>query len=309
MGCHPNGPSLDNIGRPLDANLPFLFKFLSVAKSLSIQVHPTKEHAEQLHKANPTAYTDANHKPEMAIALTRVSLLYGFRVDWSRVLNQYLEIPHKATLCELVEYLLTAYDLNRVYDKILDRVGFNPLTPTDELFVRLSEQHPGDKGALLAMFMNVVELEPGQAVSIGPNIPHAYLSGDLVECMACSDNVIRVGLTNKFKDTNALLSCVSYETGLPRVQPVTSYYESGFVEFDVANLFIQNSKTISTNDGQLIIAVMSGTGHISTDDFEYMLKPCIVLYVPPCKKLTITATDPLNIWMAIAGTNFTNLFS
>ena len=48
-----------------------LVQVLSVGKALSIQAHPTKEHAKELHKAFPQHYPDANHKPEMAIALTQ----------------------------------------------------------------------------------------------------------------------------------------------------------------------------------------------------------------------------------------------
>ncbi len=47
--------------------LPFLFKVLSVNKSLSIQAHPTKEHATILHNHFPETYPDPNHKPELAI--------------------------------------------------------------------------------------------------------------------------------------------------------------------------------------------------------------------------------------------------
>lgn len=46
---------------------------------------------------------------------------------------------------------------------------------------------------------------------IKPNLPHAYLSGDCVECMASSDNVIRAGLTPKFKDVDHLLRIIQYE--------------------------------------------------------------------------------------------------
>ena len=60
-------------------NLPFLFKVLSVNKALSIQAHPDKKHAEELHKARPDIYKDSNHKPEMAIALTDFEGLCGFR--------------------------------------------------------------------------------------------------------------------------------------------------------------------------------------------------------------------------------------
>ena len=45
----------------------------------------------------------------------------------------------------------------------------------------------------------------------GPNEPHAYLSGDCVECMANSDNVVRAGLTPKFKDVKTLCAMLNYD--------------------------------------------------------------------------------------------------
>jgi mannose-6-phosphate isomerase class I len=44
-----------------------------------------------------------------------------------------------------------------------------------------------------------VRLAPGEAIFLAANEPHAYVSGELVECMAASDNVIRAGLTPKFR--------------------------------------------------------------------------------------------------------------
>lgn len=100
MGTHPNGPSMlkGPNGLSLEAHiasdpqmlgaesrkrfgdqLPYLFKVLSVNKALSIQAHPDKKHAEQLHKERPDVYKDDNHKPEMAIALTDFEALCGFR--------------------------------------------------------------------------------------------------------------------------------------------------------------------------------------------------------------------------------------
>ena len=38
-----------------------------------------------------------------------------------------------------------------------------------------------------------------QAIYLPANEPHAYVSGELVECMATSDNVIRAGLTPKLR--------------------------------------------------------------------------------------------------------------
>lgn len=58
-----------------------------------------------------------------------------------------------------------------------------------------------------------VTLKEGQAIYLAANEPHAYLSGELLEVMATSDNVIRAGLTPKFKHTEVLCSSLTYETG------------------------------------------------------------------------------------------------
>ena len=46
------------------------------------------------------------------------------------------------------------------------------------------------------------------------NEPHAYLSGELLEVMATSDNVIRAGLTPKFKHTVVLCESLTYHQGV-----------------------------------------------------------------------------------------------
>ena len=85
MGTHPNGPSLivddinDQIGHPIGDDLTFLFKVLSVNQALSIQAHPNKHLAKVLHAQQPKNYPDANHKPEMLIALNDFEALCGFR--------------------------------------------------------------------------------------------------------------------------------------------------------------------------------------------------------------------------------------
>jgi mannose-6-phosphate isomerase len=59
-------------------DLPFLFKVLSVAQPLSIQAHPDRDLARALHALRPATYRDANHKPEMAVAVTEFRALCGF---------------------------------------------------------------------------------------------------------------------------------------------------------------------------------------------------------------------------------------
>lgn len=46
---------------------------------------------------------------------------------------------------------------------------------------------------------------------MGPNGPHAYISGDILECMALSDNTVRAGLSPKHKDVDTLLHMLIYK--------------------------------------------------------------------------------------------------
>ncbi len=75
-----------------------------------------------------------------------------------------------------------------------------------EVLIMAKEHGKADPGLLLAAAMNIETLDRGEGVFIPPHQPHAYLRGDLVECMACSDNVVRGGLTPKIKDIPTLLS-------------------------------------------------------------------------------------------------------
>merc|ERR1719499_1884386 len=83
MGTHHKAPAKTEGGKLLseviNQELPYLFKVLSVNKALSIQAHPTKKLAEQLHTERPDVYKDPNHKPEMTIALTPFEAMCGFR--------------------------------------------------------------------------------------------------------------------------------------------------------------------------------------------------------------------------------------
>lgn len=76
--------------------------------------------------------------------------------------------------------------------------------------LRLEQMYPNDVGVISAMLMNYVKLNPGEALVLGPDQLHAYVSGDCVECMATSDNVVRAGLTPKERDVNTLCSMLTY---------------------------------------------------------------------------------------------------
>ncbi|KAI0671529.1 mannose-6-phosphate isomerase [Trametes maxima] len=59
------------------------------------------------------------------------------------------------------------------------------------LIIEVNSQYPGDAGVLATtFFMNLAKLKKGEAIYIGADKVHAYLEGDIIECMAISDNVV-----------------------------------------------------------------------------------------------------------------------
>ncbi|MEY4560343.1 MAG: mannose-6-phosphate isomerase, class, partial [Actinomycetota bacterium] len=84
FGTHPTAPAqvLDAEGGTLTerfGELGYLVKFLAAANPLSIQAHPSKAHAARQFLNHHPSYSDANHKPELIIAITDFRALCGFR--------------------------------------------------------------------------------------------------------------------------------------------------------------------------------------------------------------------------------------
>ena len=49
-----------------------------------------------------------------------------------------------------------------------------------ELFCRISTDFPADVGCWSVYFLNFVTLQEGQSLFLGPNVPHAYISGGMI---------------------------------------------------------------------------------------------------------------------------------
>ncbi|KAF8651422.1 hypothetical protein AX16_004724 [Volvariella volvacea WC 439] len=232
-----------------NGNLPFLFKVLAIEKALSIQTHPDKKTAEVLHAQQPDIYKDPNHKPEMALAITPFKALCGF-LPLPRIatyLNSTPEfaslIPHetvsaflslsnsqtptgseeKSILKQVFEAVMTAEEsvFKAKLEALVKRYESGEARKDGEdedvveLVLRLNSQFPGDIGVFCAFMLNYVSLQPGEAIFLGAGEPHAYVSGDIMECMANSDNVIRAGLTPKLRDIPNLVSGLTYEASPP----------------------------------------------------------------------------------------------
>src|SRR5512143_3556822 len=92
-----------SVNEAFNGQLPFLLKVLSAREILSIQMHPNKQQALELHKQDPKNYPDTNHKPEIAIALDSLTALVGL-IDDKELQSVIKRYPELRTV--------TAYDQN-----------------------------------------------------------------------------------------------------------------------------------------------------------------------------------------------------
>ncbi|VDN05233.1 unnamed protein product [Thelazia callipaeda] len=333
MGVHANGPSkIASNGKLLsevisksqslladheNGTLQFLFKILSVNQALSIQSHPDKNKAKILHERDPTHYPDANHKPELAIALSSFQLLSGFRQsheiydniksfpELESLINSKsaIEILKSGNIDEkrvalkkiFSEYIRSSNEnvlkaVEQLYERLkkinlLLSIAENNRCTLEELLVRLNSEYPGDVGIFAPLFLNYFTLERGEAVFMGPNSPHAYLFGDCVECMGCSDNTVRAGLTPKFKDVDTLCSDLTFEmiepphffpktiaTGIREYAPPVS-------EFAVHEIG-SSANELSNVGASSIIITVKGSTEMHTDAKKFNAKRGEVYFIP-----------------------------
>ncbi len=216
------------------ARLPYLLKVLAADAPLSLQAHPTKEQARAGYAAEQAGhgrgvYTDGNHKPELLVALTPFAALCGFRApDVSAAVLAAFEVPELAPviaalragatgLRDAVETLLTWPEEGRA--ALVSAVTGVARAAEPEhryaadfaLVKDLAVHYPGDPGVLVALLLNHVRLEPGEAIWMPAGNLHAYLRGAGVEIMAASDNVLRGGLTPKHVDVEELVRVLRFE--------------------------------------------------------------------------------------------------
>lgn len=256
LGSHPGSPSRavapDSDWRDLrewesvsGEHLPFLLKVLSAAAPLSLQAHPTPEQArsgyareEELGLAPGDAarsYKDPYAKPEIIVAVEDgFEALCGFREpsETMVVLAELAELGCGTGLAKL-RSRLTGQDplrsatgwllsgdpvVSRLTAELARVAGEHP--GRFELLARIEEEHPGDPGMVVALLMNHVILQKGEALWLPAGNIHAYLRGTGIELMGPSDNVVRGGLTRKHIDVAELQRVVDFKPIRPsRLRP------------------------------------------------------------------------------------------
>jgi mannose-6-phosphate isomerase len=253
IGAHPGGPSTV-AGTPLTeliaaapeevlgeavvarygARLPYLLKVLAAAEPLSLQAHPDPAQAAAGYEAEEAEgvpvgaphrrYRDPYHKPELLVALTGFRALCGFRepgesatllggLGMAAELAPVIAKLAGGDLAGAVRWLLEYPEPAGLVAGVAANGG---------LAAELHAAYPGDAGVMVALLLNEVTLEPGEAIFMPAGNLHAYLHGAGVEIMAASDNVLRGGLTPKHVDVAELLRVLRFE---PLAEPVRAPVE------------------------------------------------------------------------------------
>ncbi|RAJ79313.1 mannose-6-phosphate isomerase [Chitinophaga dinghuensis] len=317
--------------------LPYLFKILDVKDMLSIQVHPTKEEAEKGFARENAAglpanapdrnYKDANHKPEIMVALSEFWLLHGFLPE-AQLKKVLLDTPEFTSLVSIYDaegyfgLYKTVMEMPQAMVNILLRplteraiplYKNNQLQKSDPAFwaARAVLNDPAsaeklDRGIFSIYFFNIVHCHPGQAVFQDAGIPHAYLEGQNVELMANSDNVLRGGLTPKHIDVPELLKHTRFEAVHPHIiggdkttDGLETIYPTPAPDFVVSDINIQAGQTYNhAANAPEIMIVMSGNATISDAETTITLQKGQCVFVAIGANYNITTNDNAAIYKA-----------
>jgi len=299
------------------SQLPYLFKVLAAAKPLSIQAHPSMPQAiagfERENQrgiaidAPERNYRDPNHKPECLCALTPFWALSGFRPteDILRLLASVWPDRRMTDLDLLASdgngegakrffgFLMSLSEREKL-GIIQAATGKLQSLPEEESAYRWAEalhrEYPLDIGIFSPMLLNLVCLEPHQALYLPAGTLHAYLDGVGIELMANSDNVLRGGLTSKHIDVPELLSVVDFSQKkenviLPvRANPCEYRYPCPAKEFELSLVSPRSGLTYRSSENRSveILLCVEGQAHVGEhlSDIQIHLTQGIAAIVP-----------------------------
>ncbi|OKK16021.1 mannose-6-phosphate isomerase [Streptomyces sp. CB00455] len=310
--------------RHFGPRLPFLLKLLAADAPLSVQVHPDRFQAAAGYArenalgipldARHRSYRDSHHKPEMIVALTGFHGLCGFRPpDRCAELLEALAVPGLDPLAGVLRTRADGGGLRDVFTALLSpppgllgAVGAavrrqarreGPHRADFAAYEAIATAHPGDRGLLPALMLRHVRLAPGEALFLGAGIPHAYLSGLGVEVMACSDNVLRCGLTDKHVDLPELLKVVRFtSSATPVLTPRPGedrgelLYPAPVADFRLSKLHSRAGevpRTLGAGAPQIILCT-EGEIRLHGDGASLRIGPGRSVYVPARERVAVT---------------------
>ena len=241
------------------------------------------------------SFSDPFHKPELVCALTRFEALCGLREpaatlalldhldtraidcvrdrlrsnpspDGLRDLIGWLLSLDQAEATTLVEPVVRACS-QAATEATASSLGYKrPKLRIDRPLAAaatLGSHYPSDPGVIVALLLNHVVLTPGEAIFLASGSLHCYISGTAVEVMACSDNVLRGGLTNKHVDASTLLDVLDPIPSTAKVQQPSptegiTTYKAPVAEFALRRIEVEPHRPATVDSGPSVILCTEG---------------------------------------------------
>ena len=322
FGDHPGDPADLADGGTLDTvtggTLPYLLKLLAAARPLSIQVHPTREQAQDgwaresaLPLDDPRRnYRDANHKPELIVALSdRFESLSGLRpiADTLRLLDALEDGPGVRPLRErlsgegdplgdAIGWLLgggAQEEVEEIIGAVVDAAdgAAGEEFPALRAVAAIAESSPGDPGVVVALLMNHLVLRRGEGVFLRAGLLHAYLSGLGVEIMAASDNVLRGGLTPKRIDVPELLAGDEAVTTYPVPVP----------DFTLRRIRIDDTAVTLDVSGPTMVLATAGSVRVTAESGAEVSVPIGTVAFADADERSLTLAGAGEVFVATPG--------
>lgn len=277
-------------------------------------------------------YKDANRKAEVIYALTPITAMCGFRplaqidaafrmlipASYEKFFPEVFEEAIKAVeagdsrgcdqlitvLFEML-YLLDEASLKECIDEYLKNLRQHeelPLATPDGRFLEprgivLScvAEYPVDPGLFCPFLLNVMHLEPGEALFLQPKTLHAYVYGNGIELMSASDNVLRGGLTHKKVDVSELMRVLQIESGVPERTPtVVGAFGRKFILTPTEEFVLLTMDSgyydVAQRDTIELMLCTEGQASIITPDGTFELKKgdcCVIAAAVPGYRLEV----------------------
>lgn len=220
--------------------------------------------------------------------------------------------------------------------KKLSKEKFGKQTYIPELLPRLQEQYEKtDPGNLVALYvfiiychfmpsyaankdssltMNFLELKAGESIYIPADGIHAYLSGDIIECMARSNNVLNTGFCPRAERNSAdmFVKTLTFKPHSPKEAMLapepyngskngkTVIYAPPMSEFNMLKTSLKSGESdeVEKVNGPSVFIVTDGEGTLKAGGKDHELKSGYIFFVGAGVDTTFKASSSLEVYRA-----------
>lgn len=193
----------------------YIVKFMSVARNLSLQLHPSRD-SDHLKK-----------KDEYLLALESFSMLLSFRSN-EEIQKSYDHLSSQNKYSELIDlhlkYLnsdiektiteLETLNVEKLSQELLEILYSGEYGVCNEVedyhayrfdIIRTIERYRTDSAVALIPLLAYRRLSPNDCIYVPAGTIHCYLSGIGIEVSSVSNDTLRYGLTEKDKDSEGFV--------------------------------------------------------------------------------------------------------